>query len=169
MLVQVCLVYNAGELSLIEYGQNSIMGSARTEHMSPYLISVCINPPRGSLAAEKKMAYLIDKQTAKVTDLLTGVLLATVSHTAKIDWLVREVTVASHMTFNCPLCPMRYSSCFLVLGLHGNVALHITASPSSDLGCANCCQENIVHSFLVQSAGFSQQMCSCRHAQLSCR
>ena len=96
VLLQVCLVYDAGELSLIEYGQNTILGSARTEHMSPYLISVCINPSRGNLAAEKKVAYLVDKQTAKVTDLITGALLATVSHTAKIDWLVSDSTPASH-------------------------------------------------------------------------
>lgn len=57
--------------------------------MSPYLISVRINPPRGNLAEEKKMAYLVDKQTAKVTDLQAGVVLATVNHGAKIDWLVR--------------------------------------------------------------------------------
>lgn len=81
-------MYNGGELSLVEYGQNSILGSARTEHMSPYLISVCINPARGSQPAEKKMAYLVDKQTAKVSDLIAGVVLATVSHTYKIDWLV---------------------------------------------------------------------------------
>ena len=87
--LQVCLLYNAGELSLIEYGQNEILGTCRTEHMSPYLISVRINPPRGNLAEEKKMAYLVDKQTAKVTDLQAGVVLATVSHGAKIDWLVR--------------------------------------------------------------------------------
>lgn len=91
MSFQVCLVYNAGELNLIEYGQNNILGMARTEYMSPYLISVCISPARGSLAAEKKMAYLIDKQTAKVSDLLAGVVLATVSHTSKIDWLVRRI------------------------------------------------------------------------------
>ena len=42
------------------------------------------------------MAYLIDKQTVKVTDLMTGVLLATVSHTAKIDWLVSNVIPALH-------------------------------------------------------------------------
>lgn len=35
---QVCMVFNAGELSLIEYGVNEILGSCRTEHMSPHLI-----------------------------------------------------------------------------------------------------------------------------------
>lgn len=56
--------------------------------MSPYLISVRINAARGNVAAEKKMAYLVDKQTAKVTDLQAGVVVATVSHGTKIDWLV---------------------------------------------------------------------------------
>ena len=93
--LQVCLLYNAGEVSLIEYGQNEILGTCRTEHMSPYLISVRINPPRGNLAEEKKMAYLVDKQTAKVTDLQAGVVLATVSHGAKIDWLVRPAFIST--------------------------------------------------------------------------
>ncbi len=88
MSMQACLVYNAGELSLVEYGQNDILGTCRTEHMSPYLISVRINAARGNLAEEKKMAYLVDKQTVKVMDLMAGVMLATVSHGAKIDWLV---------------------------------------------------------------------------------
>lgn len=82
-------MYNAGELSLVEYGQNDLLGSCRTEHMSPYLISVRINAARGILTEEKKMAYLVDKQTVKVMDLLGGVVLATVSHGVKIDWLVR--------------------------------------------------------------------------------
>lgn len=34
----VCMVFNAGELSLVEYGVNEILGSCRTEHMSPHLI-----------------------------------------------------------------------------------------------------------------------------------
>ena len=37
------MVYNAGELSLIEYGRNELLGSARTEHTSPHLISVRLN------------------------------------------------------------------------------------------------------------------------------
>ncbi len=73
---------------MIEYGQNEILGTCRTEHMSPYLISVRINAARGYVAEEKKMAYLVDKQTVKVTDLRAGVVVATVSHGAKIDWLV---------------------------------------------------------------------------------
>lgn len=37
---KVAMVFNSGELTLIEYGRNEILGSCRTEHMSPHLISV---------------------------------------------------------------------------------------------------------------------------------
>lgn len=42
----VCLIFNAGELSLVEYGKNDILGSVRTEFMNPHLISVRINDRR---------------------------------------------------------------------------------------------------------------------------
>lgn len=44
----VCLVFNAGELTLVEYGDNSILGSVRTEFVNPHVISVRLNE-RGNL------------------------------------------------------------------------------------------------------------------------
>jgi intraflagellar transport protein 172 len=38
----ICMVFNAGELSLIEYGVNEILGSCRTEHTSPHLIRLTL-------------------------------------------------------------------------------------------------------------------------------
>jgi intraflagellar transport protein 172 len=35
----VCMIFNAGELSLVEYGKNEILGSVRTEFMNPHLVS----------------------------------------------------------------------------------------------------------------------------------
>lgn len=35
---QVCMIFNAGELSLVEYGNNEVLGSVRTEFMNPHLI-----------------------------------------------------------------------------------------------------------------------------------
>ena len=35
---QVCMIFNAGELSLVEYGNNEILGTVRTEFMNPHLI-----------------------------------------------------------------------------------------------------------------------------------
>ena len=58
------MIFNAGELSLVEYGVNEVLGSVRTEHMSPHLLSVRINERRHrSEAVCKKVAYLIDLRT----------------------------------------------------------------------------------------------------------
>lgn len=39
----VCLVFNAGELTLVEYGENITLGSVRTEFVNPHVISVRLN------------------------------------------------------------------------------------------------------------------------------
>lgn len=38
VLDQVCMIFNAGELTLVEYGMNDILGTVRTEFMNPHLI-----------------------------------------------------------------------------------------------------------------------------------
>ena len=48
----VCMVFEAGELSLIEYGSNEILGSCRTEHVSGHLLSVRINERPPALAPD---------------------------------------------------------------------------------------------------------------------
>jgi intraflagellar transport protein 172 len=58
--------------------------------MSPYLLSAADVEARGTSAAVKRVAYLLDLQTIRVIDLLVGgQSLATISHDSKIDWLVR--------------------------------------------------------------------------------
>ncbi len=47
------MIFNAGELSLVEYGKNEILGSVRTEFMNPHLISVRINERKVSSASRK--------------------------------------------------------------------------------------------------------------------
>ena len=86
---QVCMIFNSGELTLIEYGRNEILGSCRTEHMSPHLISVRLSESKDHNVAPdvKKVAYLLDLQTVRVTDLVTGITEATVTHEAKVDWM----------------------------------------------------------------------------------
>lgn len=94
---QLCMIFNAGELSLVEYGRNEILGSCRTEHMNSHYISVrIINDPVKQPAEDgfvqpdegnKKIAYLIDMQTVRILDLVTGITLATVNHDVNIDWL----------------------------------------------------------------------------------
>ncbi|KAL1129294.1 hypothetical protein AAG570_013823, partial [Ranatra chinensis] len=92
----VCLIFNAGELNLIEYGNNDILGSVRTEFMNPHLVSVRINERRqlNSTEDNKKLAYLLDKKTICIVDLVLGMPILQVSHDSKIDWL--ELNETSH-------------------------------------------------------------------------
>ena len=39
----VGMIFNAGELTLVEYGINDILGSVRTEVMNPHLIRLTMN------------------------------------------------------------------------------------------------------------------------------
>jgi intraflagellar transport protein 172 len=83
-----CMVFNRGELSLIEYGENDVLGSLRTEYMTPHLISLRLGEARNSAEqAVKKIAYLLDNQAVSVLDLASNMAEATYSHDCKIDWL----------------------------------------------------------------------------------
>lgn len=63
------MIFNAGELSLVEYGANDLLTSVRTEHMSPHLISVRINErKRGDGKSCKKLAYLVDLHTVTICE-----------------------------------------------------------------------------------------------------
>ncbi|XP_077566022.1 intraflagellar transport protein 172 homolog [Stigmatopora nigra] len=84
----VCMIFNAGELSLVEYSDNKVLGSVRTEFMNPHLISVRINERKHKGNEDnKKLAYLIDLKTIAVVDLVAGSTLGTISHDSKVDWL----------------------------------------------------------------------------------
>uniref|UniRef100_A0A3P9PZB4 Intraflagellar transport 172 n=1 Tax=Poecilia reticulata TaxID=8081 RepID=A0A3P9PZB4_POERE len=84
----VCMIFNAGELSLVEYSNNEILGSVRTEFMNPHLISVRLNERKQrGVEDNKKLAYLIDLKTIAIVDLTAGYNLGTISHDSKIDWL----------------------------------------------------------------------------------
>lgn len=81
----VCMVFNAGELTLIEYGNNEPLGNCRTEHVKPHLIStrLCYSESDST----KAIAYLLDLQTICVLDLNTGSTLVNINHDSKIDFL----------------------------------------------------------------------------------
>lgn len=84
----VCMIFNAGELALIEYGANEVLGCVRTEFMNPHLISVRLNERKQrGVEDNKKIAYLLDLKTIAIMDLITGVTIGQVSHESKIDWL----------------------------------------------------------------------------------
>ncbi|KPI84420.1 hypothetical protein ABL78_6527 [Leptomonas seymouri] len=138
---QICMVFNIGELCLIEYGKNLILGTCRTEEHNAHRISVRVSNPlagepaaggnvegaggaadgqrrevstttsspfaspplaisggsfgagaaaAGGLDAENTrcvIAYLIDRQTIQIDDLRSGVSIARVAHSTKVDWL----------------------------------------------------------------------------------
>lgn len=58
------MIYNAGELTLIEYGNNEPLGTCRTEFMKSHLISARLNyiGEKGN----KTIAYLMDLQTISI-------------------------------------------------------------------------------------------------------
>lgn len=87
----VCLVFNAGELSLIEYGENSVLCSVRTEFVNPHLISVRLNE-RHQYMENKKLAYLLDLKTICIVDLINGIMISQINHDSKIDWLEMNET-----------------------------------------------------------------------------
>ncbi len=63
------MVFNAGELTLMEYGSNEILCSVRTEFVNPHLISVRINERRQKDVDQcKKLAYLIDLHTVSISE-----------------------------------------------------------------------------------------------------
>lgn len=99
----VCVVYYAGEVTLVEYGQNDVLGSVRTSHTNSHVLSVRVTKKaQGGKNAEeskggsyyrgeddmhtKKIAFLLDAQTVCIKDLNTQHT-ATITHDCKVDWL----------------------------------------------------------------------------------
>jgi intraflagellar transport protein 172 len=87
----VAMIFNAGELSLVEYGVDDVLGSIRTEHVSPAQLSVRINDRMrkrdGDAIDSKRIAYLIDLHTVAILDLMTGETVTTITHDSKIETL----------------------------------------------------------------------------------
>lgn len=91
-----CIIYFAGEVSLVEYGVNEVLGSVRTSYTSSHVLSLRINErPSKALDSEgqpiqqednKKVAFLLDAQTICVKDLISQAS-TTITHDAKVDWL----------------------------------------------------------------------------------
>ncbi|KNC30792.1 Intraflagellar transport protein osm-1 [Lucilia cuprina] len=89
----VCLIFNVGELSLVEYGESQILGSVRTEFVNPHVISVRLNE-RGNTRDNKKLAFLLDAKTICVVDLISQMIIGQVNHETKIDWI--ELSETAH-------------------------------------------------------------------------
>ncbi|OUC47010.1 putative WD domain, G-beta repeat protein, partial [Trichinella nativa] len=84
----VCLVFNAGEVILIEYGIDSVLFSVKMTKINPCIISVRVNERKGkSVDNVKAIAYLLNFRNIVVVDLLTKTQIANIIHDSKIDWL----------------------------------------------------------------------------------
>jgi intraflagellar transport protein 172 len=67
------IVYNLGELFVIQYDRNVPLISIRTEHVSPYLVSSAVSQYQSSsgLKNVERLAYLVDLQTVRILDMAT--------------------------------------------------------------------------------------------------
>ncbi|OAD52520.1 hypothetical protein WN48_01267 [Eufriesea mexicana] len=92
---RVCLIFCTGELTIVEYGNNDVLGSVRTEAINPHVVSVRINERQVAGAPEnKRLAYLLDPRTVRIMDLTTGLTVAMISYDVRVDWL--ELSETGH-------------------------------------------------------------------------
>ncbi|KAF7993474.1 hypothetical protein HCN44_010069 [Aphidius gifuensis] len=91
----VCLIFSCGELNILEYGKNELLGSVRTEAVNPHVVSIRINE-RQTLENQdnKRLAYLLDSKTVRITDLSSGSTICIINHDARVDWL--ELSETGH-------------------------------------------------------------------------
>ena len=81
----ICMVFNSGELTLVEYGNNEPLGNCRTEHMKRNLISCRISYSASEKAkAKKTIAFLLDLQTISIQDLDSNSTIAHIMHDSKV-------------------------------------------------------------------------------------
>ena len=81
----ICMVFNSGELTLVEYGNNEPLGTCRTEHMKRNLISCRISYSTVEKEKSKKtIAFLLDLQTIAIQDLETNGNIANIMHDSKV-------------------------------------------------------------------------------------
>lgn len=85
------LVWNTGELTVVEFGKPQPLASISTQYASPYLLSLRFGAKIGRGDA-KVLAYLVDSKTVKIVDCETLIAVGTVQIANKIDWLELNVS-----------------------------------------------------------------------------
>ena len=83
--LNTCLVYVAEEVTVIEFGNNEIIGYFRTEYCHPNLISARLVTK--SDINIKLIAYLIDPNTIYIHDLITQSVILNYTNDTKIEYL----------------------------------------------------------------------------------
>ncbi|CAI5455003.1 unnamed protein product [Caenorhabditis angaria] len=83
-----CLIINAGEITVVEYGVDGSLGWVRTELTSPHLLSVQISDFDVEESKKvKKLAYLVDPTTISIYNLINSQQESYINHTGAIDWI----------------------------------------------------------------------------------
>ncbi|CAD5234656.1 unnamed protein product [Bursaphelenchus xylophilus] len=84
----VCMIVNAGEISIVEYGKHDIIGWIRTERISPHLISVRIGESsRKTKTQHRRVAYMLDIHTINIMNLDNSQIVSQINHGSTVDWL----------------------------------------------------------------------------------
>lgn len=85
-----CMIFFAGELTIVEYGLDEILGTIRTGFVNSHVLSLRINEKhpesRTEDAQNKKVAYLLDSHSIVVRDLVSSSSVS-ILHDSKVDWL----------------------------------------------------------------------------------
>ena len=85
------LVWNTGELTVVDLGSSQPLASIATTYASPYLLSLRFNAKIGRGDA-KILSYLVDSKTIRIVDLNNLMTIGTVQIGNKIDWLELNVS-----------------------------------------------------------------------------
>lgn len=85
------LVWNSGELTILEFGKPQPLASISTQYPSQYLLSLRFGAKVGK-GNSKILAYLVDAKTVKIVDCETLMAVGTVQIPNKIDWLELNVS-----------------------------------------------------------------------------
>ncbi|OHT11766.1 selective LIM binding factor [Tritrichomonas foetus] len=89
------LVWNTGELTVVEMGKPQPLAAISTQYASPYLLSLRFNAKIGRNGNSKILAYLVDSKTVRIVDVETLMSIGSVQIANKIDWL--ELNVSGSM------------------------------------------------------------------------
>ena len=85
------LVWNTGELTVVELGKPQPLAAIPTQYASPYLLSLRFNAKVGTGNA-KILAYLVDSKTVRIVNVETLMTLGSIQITNKIDWIELNVS-----------------------------------------------------------------------------
>lgn len=80
---QVCLIDQGGEVSIVEYGRDDIVGTCRAAQLTALSVRLSAATAAGA-PEQRRLAFLADPQRARVVDLATNAVVATVAHTSRI-------------------------------------------------------------------------------------